>query len=198
MEYLDPTFLISTLGLIGVFVIIFAESGTLFGLFFPGDSLLFLAGVFAAKGYFPLWLLIVGSMIAAIVGDSVGYWFGKKIGPRIFTKEESWFFKKSYVVKTQEFFARHGKKTIAMARFVPIVRTFAPIMAGVGSMEYRTFFFWNMLGGVLWVLIFCLAGAFLGTILPESEKYLGYVTFAIVAISLIPAALQVFRISFRR
>ncbi len=198
MKFLDPTFLISTLGLLGVFAIIFAESGTLAGLFFPGDSLLFLAGIFAAKGYFPLWLLIVGTIIAAIAGDSVGYWFGKKVGPRIFKKEESLFFKKSYIVKTQEFFNKHGKKTIALARFVPIVRTFAPIMAGVGMMEYKNFLFWNVIGGVAWVLIFGLAGAFLGNVLPESEKYLAYVTLGIVAVSLIPALFQVLRIARNR
>lgn len=198
MKFLDPTFLLSTLGLVGVFVIIFAESGTLFGLFFPGDSLLFLAGVFAAKGFFPLWLLIVGTIIAAVVGDSVGYWFGKTLGPKIFTKEESYFFKKSYVTKTQDFYARYGKKTIAIARFIPIVRTFAPIMAGVGNMKYNKFFFWNVLGGIFWVLVFGLGGAFLGTILPESEKYLGYVTFAIVAVSLIPAGFQVMRIGLKK
>ncbi len=198
MKFLDPTFLISTLGLLGVFAIIFAESGTLAGLFFPGDSLLFLAGIFAAKGYFPLWLLIVGTIIAAIAGDSVGYWFGKKVGPRIFKKEESLFFKKSYIVKTQEFFNKHGKKTIALARFVPIVRTFAPIMAGVGMMEYKNFLFWNVIGGVAWVLIFGLAGAFLGNVLPESEKYLAYVTLGIVAVSLVPALFQVLRIARNR
>ncbi len=198
MKFLDPTFLISTLGLLGVFAIIFAESGTLAGLFFPGDSLLFLAGIFAAKGYFPLWLLIVGTIIAAIAGDSVGYWFGKKVGPRIFKKEESLFFKKSYIVKTQEFFNKHGKKTIALARFVPIVRTFAPIMAGVGMMEYKNFLFWNVIGGVAWVLIFGLAGAFLGNVLPESEKYLAYITLGIVAVSLIPALFQVLRIARNR
>lgn len=198
MKFLDPTFLISTLGLLGVFAIIFAESGTLAGLFFPGDSLLFLAGIFAAKGYFPLWLLIVGTIIAAIAGDSVGYWFGKKVGPRIFKKEESLFFKKSYIVKTQEFFNKHGKKTIALARFVPIVRTFAPIMAGVGMMEYKNFLFWNVIGGVAWVLIFGLAGAFLGNVLPESEKYLAYITLGIVSVSLIPALFQVLRIARNR
>lgn len=193
MDYLDPTFLISTLGLIGVFVVIFAESGTLLGLFFPGDSLLFLAGVFAMQGYFPLWLLVVGAIIAAITGDSVGYWFGTKVGPKIFFKEESVFFKKSYITKTQEFYAKHGKKTIAIARFIPIVRTFAPIMAGVGSMQYSIFLFWNTLGGVLWVLSFTLGGAFLSAIIPNSEQYLGYITFGIVVVSLVPAGYQLIR-----
>ncbi len=143
-------------------------------------------------------MLIVGTIIAAIAGDSVGYWFGKKVGPRIFKKEESLFFKKSYIVKTQEFFNKHGKKTIALARFVPIVRTFAPIMAGVGMMEYKNFLFWNVIGGVAWVLIFGLAGAFLGNVLPESEKYLAYITLGIVAVSLIPALFQVLRIARNR
>ncbi len=193
MDWLDPTFLISTLGLLGVGLIIFAESGILFGLFFPGDSLLFVAGIFAGQGYFPIWLLIVVGIVAAVTGDSLGYWFGKKFGPKIFVKEESFFFKKSHVTKTEVFYARHGKKTIAFARFVPIVRTFAPFMAGVGAMDYRSFLFWNLAGGIAWVSVFTLAGYFLNQILPESEHILTYVTLGIVAVSLVPAFFQVLK-----
>ncbi len=187
MEYLDPKFLISTLGLLGVFGIVFAESGILVGIFFPGDSLLFLAGVFAADGYFPLGVLIIGSIISAILGDNLGYWFGKKIGPRIFTKEDSFFFKKSYITQTQDFYAKHGAKTIAVARFIPVVRTIAPLLAGVGQMDRRLFIKWNMLGGCIWVLFFTLGGFTLGKILPDGEKYLTIVTLIIVGLSVLPA-----------
>lgn len=194
MDWLNPTFLIQTLGLFGVFAIIFAESGTLFGLFFPGDSLIFVAGIFASKGFFSIFVLYIGVAVSAILGDSVGYWFGTKVGPKIFTREESLFFKRSYVEKTQAFYSQYGAWTIFMARFIPIVRTFAPIMAGVARMTYSTFIFWNILGGVVWASVFAFSGYFLGQILPDGTKILSYVTFGIVVVSLIPAAIQVFRI----
>lgn len=194
MDWFNPTFLIQTLGLLGVFAIIFAESGTLFGLFFPGDSLLFVAGLFASRGFFSIIVLYIGSMIAAVLGDSVGYWFGAKVGPKIFTREESLVFKKSYIQKTESFYNRYGAWTIFIARFIPIVRTFAPILAGVGNMPYKTFIFWNLLGGVLWTAVFTLGGFFLGRLLPDGEHVLSYVTLGIILISLIPAGIQVFRI----
>jgi membrane-associated protein len=194
MDWFNPTFLIQTLGLIGVFAVIFAESGTLFGLFFPGDSLLFVAGLFASKGFFSVWVLYIGAAAAAILGDSVGYWFGAKLGPAIFTKEESLFFKKSYIEKTQHFYSQYGAWTVFVARFIPIVRTFAPIMAGVGNMPYRTFIFWNILGGIVWAAVFIFGGYFLGNLLPEGEHTLSYVTLGIIIVSLVPAGIQVFRI----
>lgn len=193
MHYLDPHFLIATLGLAGVFSIIFAESGILLGLFLPGDSLLFIAGLFAAQGYFPLWILLLGSIIAAILGDNFGYWFGKKIGPRIFSREESFFFKKKYVKKTQAFYQLHGRKTIAFARFIPVVRTCAPIMAGVGGMDYETFLPWNVVGGCSWVLLFSLAGFLLGRIMPSGEHYLSLIMIIIVVLSILPVLYQGFK-----
>ena len=190
MYYLDPTFLISTLGLLGVAAIIFAESGMLIGIFLPGDSLLFAAGIFAGQGFFPLWLLIVVGIIAAVIGDTFGYWFGRKFGPKVFVKEESFFFKKSHILKTEVFYAKHGKKTVAIARFVPIVRTFAPIMAGIGNMDYKTFLRWNIIGSIIWIVVFSSAGYFLNKILPDSEKLLTYITFGIVAVSFLPAIYQ--------
>ncbi len=191
MNYLDPTFLISTLGLLGICAILFAESGILLGAFLPGDSLLFAAGIFAGQGYFPFWLLVILASIAAILGDNVGYWFGKKFGPKVFAKEESFFFKKSYIKRTEEFYAQHGKKTVAIARFVPIVRTFAPIMAGIGSMDYRSFLKWNILGSVIWIVTFSSAGLLLHTIFPESEKLLTIVTLGIVIFSFVPPTWQI-------
>src|SRR3989338_10841351 len=131
LHFLEPIFLIRTLGAIGVIIIIFAESGLFFGFFLPGDSLLFTAGLVASQGYLNIWILIVGSAIAAILGDSVGYAFGRKVGPRLFNREDSRFFKKAYLERTKVFYQKYGKKTIVLARFIPIVRTFAPILAGV-------------------------------------------------------------------
>ena len=193
MHVLDPQFLLQTLGLIGVFTVIFAESGILLGMVLPGDSLLFIAGIFAGQGLFPLWILIVGAVISAILGDSLGYWFGLRVGPKLFTKEESLFLKKSYVEKTQAFYKTHGTKTIAFARFIPIVRTFAPIMAGVGTMQYAEFLLWNIIGSVCWVVLFTCGGFFLHALLPGGEKFLTLITLGIVALSVTPAALQFLR-----
>lgn len=195
MEFFDPKFILQTLGLLGVFIVIFAESGTLLGLFFPGDSLLFLAGVFASQGHFSIVLLVIGAMVAAILGDSVGYLFGKKIGPKIFTKEDSFFFKKSHITKTEIFYKKHGNRTIAVARFIPIVRTFAPILAGVGDMPYDSFLRWNILGGVVWATLFCFGGYFIGSVLPAGQNYLTWITITIIAVSLIPAGYQILRYS---
>jgi membrane-associated protein len=198
MKFLDPTFLITTLGLVGVGLIIFAESGLLIGLLFPGDSLLFVAGIFAGEGYFSVVLLLIIAIAAAILGDSFGYWFGWKFGPKVFKKEESFLFKKSYVTKTEAFYAKHGKKTVAIARFVPIVRTFAPIMAGVGGMPYASFVMWNIVGGIAWASVFVLGGYFLNALFPDSEKFLTYATFGIIVVSLAPAGYQVVRSYFKK
>ena len=138
---LDPKFLITTLGIFGVFGIVFAESGLLVGFFFPGDSLLFTAGFLASQNYFNIVFLVVGSVVAAILGDSVGYWLGAKIGPKIFNRPNSRWFNPQHVERTGAFYARYGKKTIILARFIPIVRTFVPIMAGGGGKTFPTFFF---------------------------------------------------------
>ncbi len=194
MNWLNPTFLLQTFGLAGVFAIVFAETGMLLGLFLPGDSLLFVAGLFAWHGYFSIWVLYIGTTLAAIIGDSTGYWLGKKAGPKIFVREESLFFKKSHVEKTQAFFDRYGAWTIFVAHFIPFVRTVAPTMAGVGQMPYRTFFFWNVLGGIVWTAVFIFSGFFLGKILPNSEHLLSYLTLGIIVVSLIPVGVQLFRV----
>ncbi len=183
MQILDPIFLIQTVGLVGVMAIIFAESGLFFGFFFPGDSLLFTAGLLASQGYFHFGTLLIGSIVAAILGDSVGYWFGKKIGPRIFTREDSFFFKKRHVERTKLFYERHGKKTIILARFIPIVRTFAPILAGVGEMQYKTFLPYNITGGILWVMLMLASGFFLGRIIPDIDRYILPIILCIVIVS---------------
>ena len=187
MYFLDPHFLLQTLGLIGVFAIIFAESGILLGVIMPGDSLVFIAGVFAANGFFPFTILVVGSILAAVLGDTLGYWVGRTAGPKLFARDESFFFKKRYVEKTRRFYETHGKKTIVLARFVPVVRTLAPFFAGMGDMKYAVFFIWNVLGSVLWIVLFAGAGYFLNTLFPGSERFLTLITFGIVFLSLIPA-----------
>lgn len=197
LNWLDPVFLIQTLGLLGVIGIIFAESCLFFGFFLPGDSLLFTAGFMAAQGYFNIVILLVGCSVGAILGDNIGYWFGSKVGPKIFTKEDSFFFRKSHIKRTQEFYDRYGSKTVMLARFVPVVRTFAPILAGVGSMNYKTFFFYNVVGGIIWSVGFLSLGYFLGSIIPGVEKYITLVILAIIAISFIPVAYELFRSYYR-
>ncbi len=189
MEFFHITPLIQTIGLIGIFLFVFAESGLFFGFFLPGDSLLFTAGFLAAGGYFNIAFLLTGCFIAAVLGDSVGYWFGKKAGPKIFTREKSFFLNKHNIEKTMKFFEKHGEKTITLARFVPIVRTFAPIMAGVGQMNYTTFLTWNLLGAMLWVGIMTLGGYFLGNLVPSIDRFILPIIVFIVLASLVPVLL---------
>jgi membrane-associated protein len=196
---LDPKHLIETLGLIGIFAIVFAESGLLIGFFLPGDSLLFTAGFLASSPssvdealHLPLPLLLVGCLVAAIAGDQVGYVVGRRIGPSLFNRPESRFFKRENVDKAQAFFDRYGAKTIVLARFVPVVRTFAPIVAGVSKMHYRTFVTFNIVGGSLWALGVTTLGYFLGQV-DAVEQNLELAILAIVGISVIPIALELWK-----
>jgi membrane-associated protein len=189
MEKLIP--FIEAAGYIGVFGMIFAESGLLFGFIFPGDTLLFAAGILAAKGFFNITILLLGACFFAVVGDSVGYWIGKKIGPALFKRKDSLFFKQEYVARAQHFFDNHGKKTIFLSRYVPIVRTFAPVVAGVGGMQYKTFFLWNVLGGITWCLSIGLAGYFLGTKITNIDAYILPIVIGIFVVSFLPVVYQV-------
>jgi len=182
--------LIKAVGLLGVFGIIFAETGLLIGFFLPGDSLLFTAGFLASQGIFNIIVLIVITFIGAVVGDSVGYTFGKKIGPKIFNRKDSFLFKKENLLKAQSFYEKHGAKTIVLARFIPIVRTFAPIVAGVGEMNYSTFLTYNLIGGGLWTIGICLAGYFLGTLIPNVDKYLLPIILLIIFLSILPPVVE--------
>ncbi len=184
---------IQTAGYIGVFGMIFAESGLLFGFVFPGDTLLFAAGILASKGFFNIELLLAGACFFAVTGDSVGYWIGKKIGPALFVREDSLLFKHAYVVRAQHFFSKHGRKTIFLARFVPVVRTFAPVVAGVGEMRYGTFFLWNILGGIVWCLSIGLLGYFLGTRIANIDAYILPIVIGIFILSFIPVIYQFVR-----
>ncbi len=175
-------------GYIGVFITIFAESGFFLGFFLPGDSLLFTLGILASQGVFNIYYLIGLSITAAILGDSFGYYVGNKFGPRLFNREESFFFKKEYVAKTQEYFNKYGKRTIIIARFVPIVRTFTPIIAGIGNMNYKVFISYNIIGGVVWAGGLLAISYILGTRIPGIENYLGYIVVGIILVSVIPVA----------
>ena len=172
-----------------IFLIVFAESGLFFGFFLPGDSLLFTAGVLASQGFMNIYLLSIGSFIAAVSGDSVGYWFGHTYGRRFFNNPESWVRTPDHITKAEQFYKKHGKKTIILARFVPAVRTFAPIVAGIGNMDYKTFLSYNIIGGLLWGVGMTIAGYFLGSLIPADkvDKYLLPIIAVIVVVSIIPA-----------
>jgi membrane-associated protein len=185
---------LQTVGLIGLLVIIFAESGLLVGFFLPGDSLLFTAGLLSSQGHLaPLPVILLGCFLAAVAGDQVGYMFGSRVGPSLFRRPDSKIFKQEYVEKAREYFERHGSKTIVLARFVPIVRTFAPILAGVGDMQYRTFLTFNVLGGLLWAVGVTSLGYILGESVPEIDKYLLPVIALIVLLSVLPVAIEIRR-----
>jgi membrane-associated protein len=194
-DFLDPEWLISTFGLLGILAIVFAESGLLIGFFLPGDSLLFTAGLLTADGEYityPLWLVCLLITIAAIAGDQVGYAFGKKVGPSLFRRPNSKLFKQENLLKAHEFFEKYGARSIVLARFVPIVRTFTPIVAGVSGMRYRTFVVYNVIGGILWGTGVTVLGYFLGQI-PFVKANIELILIAIVFISVIPIAIELLR-----
>ncbi len=174
-----------------VFGIIFAESGLLIGFFLPGDSLLFTAGFLATRGVFGdngIIALCIVSFLGAVIGDNVGYSFGRRVGRRIFNREDSVLFHKDNLKKAEDFYERHGSLTIILARFVPIVRTFAPVVAGIGKMERSVFVMFNIIGGLLWAVGLTLAGFYLGKIIPDIDKYLFPVILAVVLLSVLPSA----------
>ena len=188
---IDLAALIKAIGYIGVFSIIFAESGLLLGFFLPGDSLLFTVGFLASQNYLNIWILTVGCFIAAVLGDNVGYAFGRRIGPRIFRREKSFFFNPENVAAARRFYATHGGKTIILARFLPGVRTFAPILAGVGGMQYHKFFFYNVAGAAVWAIGLSLTGYFLGQAISNVDRYLLPIIAAIIVASAAPAVIHI-------
>jgi membrane-associated protein len=191
---LDPEKLIKTFGTLGLFAIIFAESGLLIGFFLPGDSLLMAAGLFSARGDLPnIAIIAIGCAIAAVAGDQVGYAFGKNAGPRIFKRPDSRLFKHENVQRAEEFFEHYGARAIILARFVPIVRTFTPIVAGAGNMPYRTFVTYNVIGGVVWGAGFTLLGWGLGSKFPWMVEKIEIIAIVIVALSILPMAFEVLR-----
>jgi membrane-associated protein len=185
-------------GYVVLFAIVFTETGLLIGFFLPGDSLLITAGLVAAAGGLNIWWLNVILIVAAVTGDSVGYAIGVRLGPRLFTRPKSLLFNPRHLERTRAFYARHGSKTIVIARFVPIVRTFAPVVAGVGQMEYRRFVFYNVAGGVGWVTSMTWAGYALGRAIPNVADYVHVVVVVVVVLSVIPIVVELIRERRRR
>ena len=180
-------------GYVVLAAIVFTETGLLVGFFLPGDSLLITAGLVAAAGGLDIWWLNLLLIAAAVSGDSVGYAIGARIGPRLFTREKSWLFNPRHVVRTREFYARHGAKTIVIARFVPIIRTFAPVVAGVGQMSYRRFLVYNVAGGVGWVVGMTWAGYLLGNVVPNIDRHIHIVVIVVIVLSVIPIGVEILR-----
>jgi membrane-associated protein len=189
--------LIRMAGLFGLILIVFAETGLLVGFFLPGDSLLITAGLFAARGDFNIVTLNVTLIAAAIIGDATGYWLGKRTGAALYARPDSFFFRRDHLRITHEFYEKHGGKTIVMARFMPIVRTFAPMVAGVAQMGYRQFATYNVVGGFLWVLSMTLAGYYLGQMVPDIEKNIHYVVAIVIFLSLIPPGIAWLRMKLQ-
>jgi membrane-associated protein len=174
-------------------IIIFAETGLFFGFFLPGDSILFPAGILASQGYLNIYTICIIAFIAAVIGNVVGYFFGKRVGPRLFAKEDSLLFKKHHVTRAKHFYDKHGKKTIILARFVPIIRTFGPIVAGVSDMVFGDFVIFSAIGAVLWAVGVPIAGFYLGRMIPDIDKYLLPVIGLVIFLSILPAIIEVFK-----
>jgi membrane-associated protein len=187
LSIIDPHTIISAVGVFGVIAVVFAETGLFFGFFFPGDSLLFTAGFLASQHQLSFAWLLIGAFIAAVIGDSIGYAFGKKVGPALFVKENSIFFDKKHITRAQHFYEKYGRKTIILARFIPVVRTFAPIVAGIGNMTYRAFISFNIIGGFLWTWTMLWLGYGFGSIIPDPDRYVIPAVIVIIIISVLPA-----------
>src|SRR3989338_6217863 len=189
----DIIALIKTVGNLGVAAIVFAESGLFIGFFLPGDSLLFTGGFLASQGFLHIGILILICFAGAALGDSFGYMFGRKIGPMIFKKEDSLLFHKDHLIRAEQFYNTYGAKTIILARFMPIVRTFAPILAGVGKMHYGEFITYNLVGGALWAIGLPLIGYYLGSVIPGIDQYLLPIIAGIIFVSVLPIILHIAR-----
>jgi membrane-associated protein len=196
VSFLDPQTIILTGGLIAITAIIFAECGLLIGFFLPGDSLLFTAGFFASQHVVPnldIWTLSVLCGVAAALGPLVGYWYGHLWGPRLFSREDSLLFRKQHLVRAQEFYERHGGRALILARFMPIVRTFAPVVAGVASMNYARFVAYTIVGALVWAVGMLWIGYFLGSLVPDAGKYLEYIVALIILVSIAPPIIHLLR-----
>ncbi|MDB5272921.1 MAG: dedA [Chitinophagaceae bacterium] len=191
----DPEQIIQTGGLILILLIIFTENGVFFGCLLPGDTLLFTAGLLCSTGHFEvsIYLLLVSISAAAFLGSSFGYYFGKRAGRTLLNRKENFFYKRKYMDSAQAFFERHGGFALIMGRFLPIIRTFAPIFAGMTNFDYPKFVYYNILGGTIWVFLMLLAGYFLGLFIPESAAYIEYLILGIVIITWIPVIITYFK-----
>ncbi len=191
--FIDVPSLVKTAGYIGVFGIIFAETGLLVGFFLPGDSLLFTAGILASQGYLNIWWLCLGLFVAAFIGDNLGYHIGKLAGPKLFTRPKSIFFNPDHLRRSHEFFERHGGKAVVIARFVPVVRTFSPVVAGLSRMRYGLFLVYSVVGTLLWAIGLTLLGFWLGTTVPNVEKYIVPGIVIIIFLSISPGIYHVLK-----
>lgn len=184
--FTDLSVFIRAAGLLGIFAVVFAESGLLVGFFLPGDSLLVTAGLLAAQGYFNISLLLLGAFIAAVAGDSTGYAIGRRLGPALFSRPRSFFFNPENVLRARRFYDAHGGKTIVLARFMPFIRTFAPVVAGIAGMRYGAFLFYNLAGGFLWAAGLTALGYTLGEAIPDVDRYLLPIIGGIIFLSILP------------
>jgi membrane-associated protein len=194
----DVEMLVRVGGLAGLTAIVFIETGLLVGFFLPGDSLLVTAGLFAARGDLEVVPMIVVLSIAAIVGDTVGYNIGARAGPKLFTRPNSLLFNRKHLITTKEFYERHGPFTIVIARFIPILRTFAPVVAGIGAMEYKRFIVYNVAGGIGWVVTTVLGGYFLGQMVPNIHDHIHKVIAVVIILSILPAVIKVAKEKLKR
>ncbi|HZF72471.1 MAG TPA: VTT domain-containing protein [Gemmatimonadaceae bacterium] len=185
--------LVQWAGLFGLAAIIFSETGLLVGVFLPGDSLLVTAGLFAAKGYLNVLTLAPALTIAAICGNSVGYFIGRATGPRVFRRESSLFFNKKHAMRAHEFYEKYGRKTIVLAQFMPVIRTFAPVVAGVGGMRFRQFITFNIIGAIVWIWSMVGLGYFLGNSVPGIDQHIEIVVIVVIFISILPGLIGGYR-----
>ncbi len=192
-HYFDITAFVSTLGYVGILSIIFLESAVFFCFFFPGDSLLFAAGFLAAKGVFALSVLIPAAAAAAIIGYMLAYFFGIKLGKWLLKKNDSFWYKRSHIDKAHVFYKNHGGKAIVLARLMPIVRTFMPIVAGIVKMNYKRYSIYNIVGGVIWATVLPITGFYLGTLIPSSKNYILPAVLVIVLLSISPTVIKWWR-----
>jgi membrane-associated protein len=187
------TALVQLIGYPGLFAAVFLESGIFFGFFLPGASMLFTAGLLASQGFFNVWILIPLLTVAAILGDNAGYWFGAKVGIRLFLRQDSRFFHHKHLESAKDFYEKHGTRAIFLARFIPIVRTFAPIVAGVVGMKYRTFITYNVLGAVVWAAGVTFAGFYLVSQFPGIQKYISLIIVGIIVVTTLPIFVDIWR-----
>lgn len=191
--HIDLVPIVQLIGYPGIFTIIFLESGVFFGFFLPGASLLFTAGLLASQGFLNPWVLIPGVVIAAIAGDNVGYWFGKKYGIKLFLRPDSRFFKHEHLKRAKAFYDKFGSRTILFARFIPIIRTFVPIIAGIVQMNYKKFVLYNVIGATVWAGGVTSLAYFLGARIPGIADYLGYIILGIIAVTSVPVMIDTWR-----
>lgn len=190
---MDVQGLIQTGGYVALAIIVFVETGLMVGFFLPGDSLLVTAGLFAAKGDLNIVILNVLLIICAIAGDATGYYIGRTLGPALFRRDDSFFFKKQHLITARDFYVKHGGKTIIIARFVPIIRTFAPVVAGIGQMSYRHFAAYNVIGGAGWVITMTMIGYSLIRLFPGIEKHIHIVIIVVIFLSILPGIIEFLR-----